>query len=712
MCLNYCKQHACLIFAFLILGLQNNVWAQSYNSLGQTGLINTPSAELHTEQSIYFTFNKNNYTKMGTITVTPFNWIEASYFYYRPDDLYWGSRKGLYLDKGFNVKFSFKPESFLLPRLAIGLDDFAGTGQFTREYIAATYKFNNLKFTSGIGWGKYVGESQIKNPLSILSKNFSDRSLSSDNYQLGGTPSYDLWFRGPSSLFGGIEFKIPKIKNLTLKLESDPFNYFKFGCCGEGLSEESFRVRNKDSKFNVGFSYKYKDFGNIDLSFIRGNTLNLSFSMGFSSKKPLVKKEEFNPLIQNNNYRQNQKNEFYLDLLENLNNNNLYLQTANVDNESLAISIESADHFNPIIYSSRAAYISKQVAESNKYYFKKFEVGHINRGIKINSITYRSKDLDLIDRYPDVLIKKNTQINNPDNDVFEEHEFTPRVPFPVVMNSFSPDIRTHVGSPQRFAYSGVGLKLTTEIQINRTLVIKSTIGKSLRDNFYKKVSDPNTQLPPVRTEVVDYLQQSSSGFYIKNLDIEKIWSPYKNIFAKINIGYFERMYGGISSEVVYKPFKNNIIMGVELNRVRKRSYDQKFSFLKYQATTSHLNFAYYHPKTNILAKWSYGKYLAKDRGYTLDLSRRMPSGWRAGFYFSRTNVSAEEFGEGSFDKGFYFNVPINIFQKKHSKDITGFSMKTMTRDGGQKLELQNRLIDSFYGTKLNEINENWNSYLD
>jgi len=47
------------------------------------------------------------------VTITPFDWMEASYFYYRPDDLFWGSTKGLYLDKGFNVKFSYKPKNIL-----------------------------------------------------------------------------------------------------------------------------------------------------------------------------------------------------------------------------------------------------------------------------------------------------------------------------------------------------------------------------------------------------------------------------------------------------------------------------------------------------------------------------------------------------------------------------------------------------------------------
>ena len=76
----------------------------------------------------------------------------------------------------------------------------------------------------------------------------------------------------------------------------------------------------------------------------------------------------------------------------------------------------------------------------------------------------------------------------------------------------------------------------------------------------------------------------------------------------------------------------------------------------------------------------------------------MPSGWRAGIFFTRTDVPAEIFGEGSFDKGFYLNVPHNIFNRNYTKSSTGFSFRPMTRDGGQKLELNNRLIDSFYGS--------------
>ena len=172
-----------LLLTFICIHLK----ATSYNSFGQTGLINLPSAEVHDEQSLYFTFKRSSFIKVGTITATPFSWLEASYFYYRPDDLLWGNTKGLYLDKGFNVKFSYKPDTPFLPQLAIGLDDFAGTGQFTKEYIIATYKFNNFKLSSGLGWGKFVGGSSYKNPLSIIVEEFEDREDQSSNFNLGGS---------------------------------------------------------------------------------------------------------------------------------------------------------------------------------------------------------------------------------------------------------------------------------------------------------------------------------------------------------------------------------------------------------------------------------------------------------------------------------------------------------------------------------------------
>ena len=59
--------------------------------------------------------------------------------------------------------------------------------------------------------------------------------------------------------------------------------------------------------------------------------------------------------------------------------------------------------------------------------------------------------------------------------------------------------------------------------------------------------------------------------------------------------------------------------------------------------------------------------------------------------------------------------PLFFKQERIGKNLRLFQVfkfRTMTRDGGQKLELNNRLIDSFYGSSRTEIEENWLNYLD
>ena len=196
------------------------------------------------------------------------------------------------------------------------------------------------------------------------------------------------------------------------------------------------------------------------------------------------------------------------------------------------------------------------------------------------------------------------------------------------------------------------------------------------------------------------------------MQLDYFWSPKKEIYAKASVGIFEMMYGGFGGEVLYKPFNSNLMIGLEAYKVRKRAFDQRSRFLDYETTTGHVNFNYNFENYGIIANLSLGKYLAKDKGYTLDLSRRTKSGFRAGIFFSRTNVSAAEFGEGSFDKGFYFKIPFNLFSKKYNPQSIDFTLRPLTRDGGAKLEYDKKLIDLMNNASYQEINRGWNGFLD
>ena len=136
-------------------------------------------------------------------------------------------QKGHYLDKGFNVKFIYRPKNISLPIFALGLDDFAGTGFYKRVHCCIK-KSKNTKISLGMGWGKFVEENNFDNPLSFISSSMKTRPTQLDNFNLGGTVSYEKWFKGDATIFGGLEHRFKKFKGLKLKLEYDPFDYLDF----------------------------------------------------------------------------------------------------------------------------------------------------------------------------------------------------------------------------------------------------------------------------------------------------------------------------------------------------------------------------------------------------------------------------------------------------------------------------------------------------
>ena len=124
---------------------------------------------------------------------------------------------------------------------------------------------------------------------------------------------------------------------------------------------------------------------------------------------------------------------------------------------------------------------------------------------------------------------------------------------------------------------------------------------------------------------------------------------------------------------------------MELWKVYQREYDQLFDLRDYDTLTGHISFYYQEPRSNILFTLKGGRYLAEDSGVTLDFSRIFKSGMRMGAFFSLTDISEEEFGEGSFDKGFYFWIPVELFSPRYFKRTFGWGLRPLTRDGAQSL---------------------------
>ena len=258
-----------------------------------------------------------------------------------------------------------------------------------------------------------------------------------------------------------------------MKIENDPFDYFNFSA---GFREDaSYEIRKSDSDINFGLSFPIKKYGFIDLSFIKGNTVNLTLTFGAAFNDKLVKKNKMIPKVINNK----EKISFYEDLLANLNNNSILLQTASYEtikeNKSLDIAIAVTDT-NPIRSSSYSAFISSNVAKNHDVDLTSINVTHTMLGMETNKVSYIEKDINNLNRNtPLEVVIQRTKIAAGETNDFLNNSFKPEVSFPALFQTVSPNLVSHVGNPERFYFGGIVLQHESEIQFNRNLILSSNL---------------------------------------------------------------------------------------------------------------------------------------------------------------------------------------------------------------------------------------------
>jgi hypothetical protein len=155
----------------------------------------------------------------------------------------------------------------------------------------------------------------------------------------------------------------------------------------------------------------------------------------------------------------------------------------------------------------------------------------------------------------------------------------------------------------------------------------------------------------------------------------------------ITAGILEEMFSGIGFEYLYFKQDSNYAIGFEIFDVVKRDYEMRFGTLNYKNITGSANF--YYRNYDLIpfdAKLSYGEYLAGDKGATIELSRSFLNGTEFGVFASFTDVSSEQFGEGAFDKGIFFKIPIY-------GNFIDYTWRPLTKDPGAKLNRKHTLHD-------------------
>jgi len=225
--------------------------------------------------------------------------------------------------------------------------------------------------------------------------------------------------------------------------------------------------------------------------------------------------------------------------------------------------------------------------------------------------------------------------------------------------------------------------IETSIGLPGGVKLKGAYAIDLMNNVEGMTRRNDSVLPHVRSDALLYLQQGKTGLAKLLLDKRGTWRP--NLHYRGYAGVLETMYSGFGGEVLYTPFKSRFAFGASANWVKQRDYDRSFKHLDYSTSTAFLSAYWATPFNNYDLAVHAGKYLAKDVGATVELRRTFNNGWMVGLWATLTDVPFETFGEGSFDKGMYFRIPLGNLGSNGRAAYTS-RIRPIQRDGGARLE--------------------------
>ncbi len=674
----------------------------SSSNFGETGIIEMPNARMMPEASLRFNFSSSFPNEFTSLTASPFSWLEATYRYTEIKDQKYGpsgySGNQTFKDKGFDIKAQINPESYYFPALAFGLRDLAGTGISSSEYIVASKKINKLDLSLGLGWGILGADDNFSNPFRSLDDSFKSRNQATGE---GGALSVKNWFSGRTALFGGIEYDLP-VYGLRLKLEYDTSNPDLYG-----------KVKKVQSRINVGINYSLSESFHISSSFERGSQFRFSFKLEGNFLRdsiPKPKPRTVQRLNQKQKKRILEENEiFYRSLNLSLRDESIFLQASSLKKNEVDIAIASTRFQSITRPAGRAARIAASLVPDN---IEKINIYSMNGDYEVAKISIGKDKFTKADRSrisPTELLL-TSQLDSPlEEPLYTRAAFIPKVNFPEFNWAMSPALKHQIGGPEGFYLGQLFWKTDTTLKLKRNLAIYTSFGINIYDTFNNLNNPSQSSIPKVRSDIQEYLSQGKNN--IQRMQLQYFNSPSKDIFTRFDIGILEEMFGGIGGEILYRPFDKNYAFGLSMHKVKKRGFSQLFSFLEYSTVTGHLGFYYDFPY-QVRSQMLIGKYLAGDKGITLDLSRRFKSGFTLGVFATKTNLSASEFGEGSFDKGFYISVPTQLFYSDFRSGNISFGLQPLTKDGGAILNKHNSLIGILGDSNSSSIIRDWDKFMD
>ncbi len=684
-----------LLLGLFFIGCLNTVHqeasAQS-NDFGVGGILDIPTARMPKEGEFTASYSRKDIADIYAIGYQPFPRLEMAFRYTIIDpreqfDVGFDNR-----DRSFEIKFKILEETRYLPQVSVGTRDLLGTGQWGGEYLVASKKFSNtFDVSAGLGWGQLSERAIASNPLTKISSAFAYRNT---EFGLGGKVSYKSFFRGPNiGLFGGARYHIPSLNlDLLAAYTSDSYNVFK----RQGYFTDVV------APLSYGIEWEAIPDVRLSVSWQQGSQLafHLSFALDTAQIAPRKSPNSFG--AGSTSYARVSK----LDAKEG------WWPRIVSDAESSGVLIKSGREtvdgklvlqYSNMTYQVEADAVRRVLTLTDLYapaQVKDVTLTGDALGMSSHSIHYQRADAQKPELYRSL---DTIEITSPE--AMAPPNFRTIYRYPNGKTSVGINARAYIFDPDDPLLYQIALKLRGDADFGGGWTATGAWNQSLKSQFQRIGRDSGSALEAVRTRAPDYLKQGASG--IDDLVLIKRGKVARDIYYQLYGGILEEMFSGAGGEILWRPFASRLAVGANINSVQQREYKKMFGLRDYKTITGHASIYWATPFYGFDAAVHMGRYLARDVGATFEVQKRFANGWSVGVFATKTNVSAADFGEGSFDKGLIFKIPFDLYSPKNVKGSYRTIIRSINRDGGRMLdEWPNSLWEKLRETHSDRLHDN------
>ena len=662
----------------------------SLNFYGLPGVIDTPSADMLPEGQLATSFATFAGQSRHNITFQPTAWATATFRYIGVQGLNLGGYEDYY-DRSFDLRLRLWDEGKYRPAVTVGLQDFIGTGLYAGEYIVGTKTFatpalapgrtpGQLKVSAGLGWGRLGSYGTIAN--AGARPGWSGGT--------GGQLSYDQWFRGDIAPFASVEWRLDDRWGLKAEYSSDAYR----------LESQTSNLFERKSPLNFGIEYQARPGLRLGAYYMYGSEFGFNLQYQFNPKRPLhpIRVKAPVPITPRSQWATTpaqwsqdwvsspaEQQSLRDKLAKKLAEDDLVLENLTLTGTAAELRYRSSLHRSYSLTNGRAA---RAMARSLPASIETFHIVPMKDGIALSRMSLARNALEALEFAPDATDALHRAARFSAAPALAPEALAAEDLYPAFSSSISPYLTASFFDPDVPLRADIGLEAKARYVFAPGWEVAGTVRQRIAGNV-EGTRPSNSAIQRVRTDQDLYAQ---FGTTLQDLYVARRWKLAPDVYARATVGYLESMYGGVSGEVLWKPVDSRLAFGLEANYVQQRDFNQRFGFQDYNVLTGHAS-AYYEAPHDFLVQVDMGRYLAGDVGATLTVEKTFANGWKVGAFASKTNVSAADFGEGSFDKGIKFTIPLDWMLGRPHPGKQEMVVRSLQRDGAQRVIVPGRLYE-------------------